>query len=141
MCKLGDIIVIKEFKNEIGEKITRHSFVVISDDKNSIEGMHYDFISNMLCSFHNDEHKNRKLKFKENYEIAKEMIKGNNLNNNSGFIKMDQLYYFDKSLIDYYIIGHINLELLDELIQLILELSKEGKLKYITTNLKETSIV
>ena len=137
MCKLGDIIVIKEFRNEYGKKINRHSFVVINDEKNSIEGMNYDFISNMLCSFHSDEHKNRKLKFKENYEIAEKMIEGKGLNKNSGFIKMDQLYYFDKSLIDYYVLGHIDLELLDELLQLILTLSNEGKLKYITTNLKD----
>ena len=141
MCKLGDIIVIKEFKNEVGEKVNWHSFVVISDEQNCIEGMNYDFISNMLCSFHSDEHKNRKLKFKENYEITNKMVNGNKLNDNSGFIKMDQLYYFDKSLIDYYVIGHIDLELLDELLHLILELSKEGKLKYITTNLDESSIV
>ena len=139
MCKLGDIIVIKEFKNELGEKVTRHSFVVINDEKNSIEGMNYDFISNMLCSFHSDVHKAKKLKFKENYEIAEKMIKGNNLNTNTGYIKMDQLYYFDKSLIDYYVLGHINLDLLDELLQLILMLSSKGKLKYVTTNLKETS--
>ena len=30
MCKLGDIIVIKEFKNEIGKIIKQHSFVVIN---------------------------------------------------------------------------------------------------------------
>ena len=140
MCKLGDIIVIKEFKNELGKKITRHSFVVINDEENSIEGMQYDFISNMLCSFHSDEHRSRKLKFKENYEITENLISGNHLNNNSGFIKMDQLYYFDKSLIEYYVLGHIDLELLDELLQSILILSKEGKLKYITTNLNQSSV-
>ena len=32
MCKVGDIIVIKEFKNEIGEPVKKHSFVVISDE-------------------------------------------------------------------------------------------------------------
>ena len=59
MCKLGDIIVIKQFKNEVGEKVKKHSFVVVSDDKNTIEGLEYDFISNMLCSFHNEEHKRK----------------------------------------------------------------------------------
>lgn len=33
MCKLGDIIVVKEFKNEYGETIPKHSFVVINDEK------------------------------------------------------------------------------------------------------------
>ena len=69
MCKLGDIIVIKEFKNEFGETIPKHSFVVISDQANYIEGFRYDFVSNMLCSFHNKKHKQKKLKYKENLPI------------------------------------------------------------------------
>ena len=55
MCKLGDIIVIKEFKNEFGETISKHSFVVISAQANYIEGFRYDFVSNMLCSFHKNK--------------------------------------------------------------------------------------
>ena len=55
MCKLGDIIVIKEFKNEFGETIPKHSFVVISGQANYIEGFRYDFVSNMLCSFHKNK--------------------------------------------------------------------------------------
>ena len=37
MCKLGDIIVINKFKNENGDTITKHSFVVINDEKNYVE--------------------------------------------------------------------------------------------------------
>ena len=32
MCKLGDIIVVKEFVNENGETVSKHSFVVINDE-------------------------------------------------------------------------------------------------------------
>ena len=74
MCKLGDIIVIKEFKNEIGEIIKKHSFVVINDEENSIEGMSYDFVCNMLCSFHNEDHKKRKIRYKENLQVIQKDV-------------------------------------------------------------------
>ena len=38
MCKLGDIIVVKEFKDKNGIIIPRHSFVVIDENKNYIQG-------------------------------------------------------------------------------------------------------
>ena len=138
MCKLGDIIVVNEFKNEFGEIVKKHSFVVINDEQNSIEGLNYDFISNMLCSFHDEEHKNRKLRFKENLEITEEIIANKHGNNRTGYIKADQLYYFDKNKVEYYVFGHLNPDLLDELLQLILVLNDEGKLKIVTTNLEQT---
>lgn len=140
MCKLGDIIVINEFKNEFGEKVKKHSFVVINDENNNIEGLNYDFISNMLCSFHNEEHKSKKLRFKENLEVSETANSKKNLNNKNGYIKADQLYYFDKAKIEYYVLGHLNPDLLDELLQLILVLNDEGKLKLVTTNLNETIV-
>ena len=136
MCKLGDIIVVKEFKNEVGNIVKKHSFIVINDMKNKISGMNYDFVSNMICSFHSDEHKKRKLRHKENLAVTDNVIYSNNSNKKDGFIKADQMYYFDKSKIDYYIFGHIDYELLDELLRLILLLDRERKLKYITTNIE-----
>ena len=137
MCKLGDIIVVKEFQDEEGIKVPKHSFVVINDEKDFIEGLKYDFVSNMMCSFHNEEHKNKKLRFEENLEIKEELIEGKNINSKEGYIKADQLYYFDKNNIDYTVIAHMDAELLDELLQLILILHDKGKLKSITTNLNE----
>ena len=137
MCKLGDIIVIKEFKNEVGEIVKKHSFVVVSDEKNEIEGLNYDFVSNMLCSFHSDEHKQRKLSFKENLEIKRYLIIGENLNNKDSYVKADQLYFFDKSNINYEVIAKLNRNYLDYLIRLTMILKKEGKVKIITTNLNE----
>ena len=137
MCKLGDIIVIEEFKNEIGEKVKKHSFVVISDEKNTIEGLEYDFVSNMLCSFHNEEHKRKKLSFKENFYISKNMIMSKRkLNNKDGFIKADQLYYFNKDNIDYDIIGKLNDKYQCNLLKLIRDLDNLEKTKIITSNLK-----
>ena len=119
MCKLGDIIVINKFKNEDGDTIKKHSFVVINDEKNYFEGLKYDFVCNMLCSFHNERHKNKKLSFEENLEIKETLILGKKINNKKGYIKADQLYYFDKTKIEYKVIAHMESELLDELVQLI----------------------
>ncbi len=140
MCKLGDIVIIKEFKNEVGQLVKKHSFVVINDEHNRIEGMNYDFVANMICSFHNDEHKTRKLRYKENLRVIEKMVNSENTNGREGFIKADQLYYFDKCKIDYYVFGYLNKDLLDDLLQLILLLSEEGKLKYVTSNLEDVTV-
>ena len=137
MCKLGDIIVVKEFKNEFGEKIPKHSFVVINDEPNYIESLKYDFVSNMMCSFHDENHKNKKMKFEENFPIKEELISGEKINNKSGYVKADQLYYFDKKAIEFKIIAHMDDELLDELVQLILVLDEKGLLKNVITNLEK----
>ena len=140
MCKLGDIIVIKEFKNEYGEIMPKHSFVVINDEPDYVEGFRYDFVSNMLCSFHNGKHKQNKLRYKQTLPVREEKISGENINNKEGFIKADQLYYFDKNKIEYKTLAHVEPELLDELVQLILELKEEGLLKPIYTNIEEDTI-
>lgn len=137
MCKLGDIIVVKEFKNEDGNTIPKHSFVVINDEENYVEGLRYDFVSNMMCSFHNDEHKNKKLRFEENLLIKEELIDGEKINNKGGYIKADQLYYFNKNFIEYKVIAHMESELLDDLVQLILILNEKGLLKNIISNLEK----
>lgn len=140
MCKLGDIIVVKEFKNENGETVPKHSFVVINDEADHVEGLKYDFVSNMMCSFHSEEHKNKKLRFEENFPIEEELISGEKINKKSGYIKADQLYYFDKDSIEYQVIAHMEPELLDELVQLILLLNEKGLLKNIITNLEKEAV-
>ena len=140
MCKLGDVIVVKEFRNEYGKIVPKHSFVVINDEQDYVEGFKYDFISNMLCSFHNEEHKKKKLQYKQNLEIKEEKIFGEKINNKEGYIKANQLYFFDKSKIEYKVIAHLDSELLDELVQLILELQKSNLLIPIYTNINEEVI-
>lgn len=135
MCKLGDIILVKEFKNEKGNSIPKHSFVVINDEEGYIEGLKYDFVSSMMCSFHNNKHKSIKLRFEENFEIKEGLISGKNINNKSGYIKADQLYYFNKKLIEFQIIEHMDKQLLNELVQLIIVLNEKGLLKNISSNL------
>ena len=81
MCWVGDVIVVKEFKDNNGIVVLKHSFVVISDEVGIIESYSYDFIANIMCSFHNENHKKRKLKIKSNLEITPNKIKGKNVNN------------------------------------------------------------
>lgn len=139
MCKLGDIIVIDEYIGEDGVRICKHSFVVISDKPDFIEGLQYDLVTNVMSSFKDEEQRNKKLRFMENVEIISEdivSIKG--INKKSGFIKADQLIYFDKNKIKYYVIGHISDKLLDELMMIIVFLAEKNKLKNNICNIKET---
>ena len=135
MCKVGDVIVIDKYISDDGTVLSRHSFVVIDDNADEIKGLKYDFVANIMCSFHNEEHKNKKLKYEENFPIKEQLISGEKINNKSGYIKADQLYYFDKNLIEYQVIAHMEAELLDELVQLILVLNEKGLLKNVISNL------
>ena len=76
----------------------------------------------MLCSFHGDNHKKKKLRYKENIEVNQLIDNSKRANNKSGFIKADQLYYFDKNTINYYVLGRLN---------------EEGKIKLVTTNIEK----
>ena len=49
-------------------------------------------------------------------------------------------YYFNKSLIEYKVIVHMEAELLDELVQLILVLNEKGLLKNVTENLEKMEV-
>ena len=135
MCRVGDIIVVKEFKDKNGIVVPRHSFVVISDEAGIIESYSYDFISNIMCSFHSEKHKKRKLKIKSNLEIVPNKIKGRNVNNKSGYIRADDLFYFNKDKIDYKVIGRLSDDMLDKLIKLVIGLNIENKTKDTITNL------
>ena len=135
MCKLGDIIVVKESRDSKGVIVPKHSFVVINDDNNFIEGYSYDFVSNMMCSFHNKEHKRHKLSIESNLEIDKNQVIGDKLNDNDGYIKADELYYFKKGNIEYKVIAHMRDEFLCELVQLILKLYDKNKVQKVITNL------
>lgn len=135
MCKLGDIIIIKEFKDEDGTLVSKHSFVVVNDESNSIQGLNYDFVSNMMCSFHDEEHKNKKLNYKQNVLVDRSNVHGDNINSKEGYIKANRLYYFEKSKIDYKVIAHIDDQLLSKLLKIIVSLYNEKKVELVTTNL------
>ena len=128
MCRPGDIIIIKNFKDELGSSVDKHSFIVI-DNKKYIT-------SNMMCSFKDDDQKQKKLKYYGNYEIDSNYINGNSINNKDGYIKIDKLYYFDKDKTNYKVIAHIDIRLLSKIYKYMLGLSIKGRLKLVDSNIK-----
>lgn len=129
--------MVNKYVGDDGEIINKHSFVVINDKPGFIEGLQYDLVTNVMSSFKSEEQKMKKLRFEENVEVLSENILSTLKNSKNGFIKADQLIYFDKKKIDYYVLGHISPELLDELMIIIVSLNKKGHLKQNIANLKE----
>ena len=88
-----------------------------------------------MSSFKSKKHRLKKLKFEENIEVISNEIISKSKNNKSGYIKADQINYFNKSKIKYYVLGHISDELLKELICLVIALDKKEKLTHNINNL------
>lgn len=118
MCKVGDIILIDKYKH--GTNIlSHHSFIVISDEGGKIEGLNYDIICNVLSSFKDDKQKERKLSYDGNFPVANDDTVTNPDNGLNGYVKTDQLYYFNKEKIDFKVIGYINPEILELIIEFV----------------------
>lgn len=132
MCKVGDIILVKEFK-KYGESISSHSFIVISDDNGEVEGLPYDFACNMLSSFKSKAQKERKLSYPGNYEIKNSDTITNPDNGKDGFVKTDQLYLFKKEKIEYVTIGTVMTDVMESLLKFINE--GDFEITQITDNL------
>ena len=135
MCKFGDVIVVKDYIGDDGKRIKKHSFVVIDDTPGVIKGLNYNLVTNVMSSFHDEKQRIKKLRYKENLEICSEDIISLTKNSKNGYIKADQLYYFDKNKLDYYVFAKVDSQLLDELVKLVIELSVEEKLKINIKNL------
>lgn len=136
MCRIGDIICIKRYITEDGIDIGSHSFVVIEDEKGRIGILEYDFIANVMSSLKNETQKQRRLHFIENMLITSQERVIERDNGKEAFIKADQLYYFDKSRIDYTVIGNVSDDILNALYELIELLDEKGLIKKNTRNLR-----
>lgn len=135
MCKPGDIIVVRNYISNDGVKLTRHSFVVLSNEKGNIKGMDFDLVASVMSSFKNAQHKQRKLSFIENFYITVDDYNDIQGNDKDGYIKADQLYFFQKNQIDYIKIGKMNSDCFQKLLDLIQLLDKNNKLVYVINNL------
>lgn len=118
MCQIGDIILVQKYKDH-GQDLSRHSFVVISDENGEIQGLTYDFIANVLSSFKSDTQRERKLKYPGNFPIDSSDTETNPHNNKSGYVKADQLYYFAKDKLSYTVIGTMKPDVFSELMEFI----------------------
>lgn len=135
MCKLGDIIVVNNYKGEDGKEIRKHSFVVIDDESGTIAGLEYSFVASVISSFKNVALKKKKLSYEGNIELPIDSMTGKKFKKDS-YVKVDQAFYFEKNKIDYYVLGSLNEEYLSKLVIIIINLANQGKLKRIVENLK-----
>jgi len=112
MCNIGDIILIESYKHA-GRNLSRHSFVVISNEAGKIQGLDYNIVCNVLSSFKNDRQKAKKLKYPGNIKITHKdtVIPGGN--SKDGYIKAEQFYYFDTEKLDYTVVGSMRPESFD----------------------------
>lgn len=126
MCKIGDIIVVKNC-NRDGKNIGRHSFVVLSTDKGEIEGLSFDLVCNIMSSFEGkgEDYKRRKLSYPENmpYSPADENIQDGH--GKDGFIKAGIYFFFNRESIEYTVIGNVETELYLKLMDFIQHMSPE----------------
>ncbi len=125
MCNIGDIILIDRYKHN-GQVLNRHSFVVLDNKNGKIHGFDYNLLCNSMSSFKSKEHKKLKMKYPGTFPIVFDDVDVNG-NQNSGYIKSDQLYYFDSKKINY------TVEIFNLLIEFIQEL--EVDIEEITDNL------
>lgn len=131
MCKVGDIIVVKDYKSQ-GANLKRHSFVVLSTDKGQITGLEYDLVCNVMSSFHSEEHKKSKMKYPGNFEYSADQENVSNGHGKDGYIKAEQFYYFDRSKIDFYVLGNVDPDLFNALLEFINNLEE---IEHIVDNL------
>lgn len=133
--EIGNVIVIEQYRGVDGIDLTRHSFIVLSDDAGTITGLEYDFIASVMSSFKNDEHRRKKLKYKENLEVLPQEITVQRNNNRTGYIKADEIHYFKLENIEYRQIGTLSDEVMENLFLQIQELDVDNKLKLNIHNL------
>lgn len=78
-------------------------------------------VCNVISSFKNEKQKQRKLAYPGNFPISHNDTNTNPDNKKDGYIKADQLYYFQKDELDYRVIGYMDEEVFDLLIEFINE--------------------
>lgn len=90
-----------------------------------------------MSSFKDEEQKKRKLSYPGNFPITpddQEIYDGDN--GESGYIKAEQFYYFNKEKIPYKVIGKLDVEIFNLLIDFIQKLVSDGVIfRQITENL------
>lgn len=136
MCKIGDIIGVKNFISDDNKVIGFHYFVVVADESGQICGLNFDLVGTIMSSFKNEKQKRKKLSYKENLEIKEVDFNLGKRTKKNGFIKADQLFYFDKSKQEYTVVGQVDGDVLIKLLERIGYLDKHNK---IVVNLKNLS--
>ena len=75
----------------------------------------------VMSSFHNEKHKENKLKHDGNFPVTfqdENIFNGKN-NGKDGFVKTEQFYYFNKDKIDFTVIGFMQADVFEKIIKYI----------------------
>lgn len=136
MCQIGDIILVynpKRFLKPIGV----HSFVVLDDMHGKIRGFDFDFIGLLMSSMDTENKRERLMRYDGNFPITPdEQDIDDGGNGKLACIKAEQFYYFNKDKIRYKVIGKLDSDIFNLLIEFIQELNESGVLfQQITGNL------
>ena len=118
MCKKSDIILVDHYISQ-GRRVGMHPFVVIEDKGGEIQGVSFDMIGNVISSFKSEEQKAKKLRYPGNFPIIAEEQNVPGGHSLDGYIKADQLYYFNKDKISYRVIGSLEPDTFNSLIEFI----------------------
>lgn len=134
---VGDVIVVNKYITPDNIEMKQHSFVVLNNQFGTVAGIEigldlelkFDLVTTVMSSIKNEEHKSKI----ESYYPKDMIIEFNdaqisNKNRKDGFIKANQLYYFQRNSIDYFRIGKLNESTLNKLLELVELNEKNGDL-------------
>ena len=127
MCKIGDIILINNAKDNKGY-VGQHPFIVIDDQGGTVRGLYeYDFIALLTSSMETDEKIEKMRKYPGNLPLKKEdkTVFSPKINKDA-FVQADKFFYFHKEKISFSSYGQLNGDIYDLLIEFIQELSEQG---------------
>ena len=93
-----------------------------------------------MSSFHSETQREKKIRQRENIEVKTENFTLDNGMQKDGYIKADQLHYFDKKKTKYFEVGRVDIELFNALVERIKEMDSKGKLKININNIKEKQL-
>lgn len=135
MCKVGDIILVNNYKH--GDIVlSKHSFVVLDTDGGEIYGMEYDMVCNVMSSFYSQEQEEKKLSYSGNFGVKSNEMNTKPHNGKNAYIKANQMYYFKQDQIQFRVIGNLEPETMETLVGYINELAEAEQVYNITDNLQ-----
>lgn len=135
--KNGDVIVINKYISPDNITMKQHSFIILNNQFGTVTGveigldleLQFDLVTTVMSSIKNEEHKNKiKSYYPKNMIVEFNDTQISYGNNKAGFIKANQLYYFNKNNIEYFKIGKLNEKTLNKLLELVEINEKNGDL-------------
>ena len=141
MCQIGDIIKIEKYIGDDGKEVGRHSFVVLSEDKDIIKGLDFDLVGTPMSSIKN---KKQRAKIEKDHKLM--IIRTNDQNGmptsnyEESFIKAHLMYYFKRKNLEYKNLGSLNVETFLELQAKLNELDDKNEIEQVLKNIEQEKV-